>query len=127
MKCVSLCLLLSLILYSCNEEEIKLNYSRDEMLGWARSADPTMQIKVGTIDKALVDCKDYKIRCRIGYMVVIKRLYMKALYYESQIDARESARRLKAYRSRNWVFDDVRGEPILERFVVDNLKAEKSF
>lgn len=84
-----------------------------------------MEIKIGTIDKALVSCGEYKFPCKIGYLVVIKNLELKALYYESQDEAVESARFLKSYRARNWVFDDVVGEPILERFIVRHLKAKK--
>jgi hypothetical protein len=117
-------LFISLFFISCFDESVP-NYSRDEMLGFARAGDPTMEIKVGTIDKALVSCGEYKFPCKIGYMVVIKRLEMKALYYETQQEALESAKFLKAYRARNWVFDDVIGEPILERFVQKHLHAEK--
>ena len=117
---------LLLLLTGCFEVELK-RYSRDEMLGFAKAGDPTMEIKIGAIDKALVDCNDYKVPCRTGYMVIIKRLGLKALHYDSQKEAIKSARRLKTYRSRNWVFDDVVGEPILERFVVKHLKASKEF
>jgi hypothetical protein len=119
-------LLICLLFVSCFGDS-QPNYSKEEMLGFARLGDPTMEIKVGTIDKALVSCGEYKFPCKIGYMVVIKRLEMKALYYESQDEAIESATFLKAYRSRNWVFDDVIGEPILERFVQKHLHAKKSF
>ncbi len=114
------------LILSCNEK-MKPNFSKDQMLSMARKGDPTMTIKVGSIDKALVDCHDYKFKCRIGFLVVIKGLEMKALYYESQKDSIQSSKRLKAYRARNWVFEDVAGEPILERFVVEHLKAHKEF
>ena len=66
------------------------------------------------------------VSCFSDSLVVIKRLEMKALYYETQEDAIESAKYLKGYRSRNWVFDDVIGEPILERFVTKYLHAKKA-
>jgi hypothetical protein len=70
--------------FGCTQNEQLPNFSRDKMLSMARLGDPTMSIKVGTIDKALVDCKDYKYRCSTGYLVVIKNLEMKALYYKDQ-------------------------------------------
>jgi len=115
------------IFISCSNDGEVPNISRDKMLAMARLADPTMRIKVGSIDKALVDCKEYVHRCRTGYMVVIKNLEMKALYYENQKSALASAKRLKAFYYRNWVFEDVRGEPILERFVLSHLHGKKAF
>ncbi len=120
-------LILFTLLLSCSKNDDLPNFSRDQMLSMTRLADPTMRIKVGTIDKALVDCNDYKYPCRTGYLVVIKNLEVKALYYEDQKNAFESAKRLKAFYSRNWVFEDVRGEPILERFVLSHLFAKKAF
>ena len=52
---------------------------------------------------------------------------MAALFYDDQKDALKAAKRIKGYVSRNWVLDEVRGEPVLERFVVKYLKAKKAF
>lgn len=120
-------LLLSFILVSCSCSEELPNYDKKEMLGMAYEADPNMKIEVGTIDKTLVDCKDYVPRCRTGFRVVIKGIKFNALLYNDQKIALKAAKRIRGYVSRNWVFDEVRGEPVLERIVMKHLKAKPAF
>lgn len=115
------------IFISCNSAETKPNYSKGEMFQMVSGIDPNMEIIIGSIDKASVSCHHYKYPCRIGYLVKIKGLELKALYYEDQSIALKSAKRIKGLIVRNWVFDDVRGEPILERIVLNNLKGEKAY
>ena len=115
------------LLTSCSCEKELPNYSRQEMLGWAYEADPNMKIKIGDLTKALVDCKDYTPRCQIGYRVVIKTVEFNVLEYATQDLALEAAKRIKGYVARNWVFDEVRGEPVLERIVVKYLRGKPAF
>lgn len=114
-------------LSSCSCEKELPNYSQKQMLAWAKEADPNMTIKVGDLSKALVDCNDYSPRCQIGYRVVLKTIEFNALMYTNQKDALKAAKRLRGYVARNWVFDEVRGEPVLERLVVKYLKGEPVF
>jgi hypothetical protein len=100
------------------------NYSREEMLTMARLGDPDLQVKIPSLSKALVSCADYTPACVNGYVVVIKELEMKFLYYENQKDALHAAKRIKGYVARNWVLDDVQGEPLLENFVKKYFKAK---
>jgi len=120
-------LLLTLLIISCDSGNSVPNYSKDDMLSMAREVDPNMQVIIGSIEKASVTCSDYKYPCKIGYLVKLKGLELKALFYESQQNALNSAKHIKGYRARNWVFDDVRGEPILERAVTEGMKASKEF
>lgn len=115
-----------LLLVSCFSEE-KPNYSNIEFKDMAQKGDPNMRIVVpkGLAD-ILVDCNQYKPRCRYGYQVIIKNIQMVALYYEDQKKALEAAKRIRGYVSRNWVLDEVTGEPVLERFVVKYLDAKKA-
>lgn len=115
------------LICSCSCQEEIPNYSKEEMLGWAREADPDMLIEVGDMTQALVDCRKYTPNCRIGYKVVLKDLKFNALYYEMQDDATKAAKRIRGYQARNWVFDEVRGEPVLERIVTKYLKAQPAF
>jgi hypothetical protein len=52
---------------------------------------------------------------------------IKVLYYLNQDRALKSAKRIRGYVSRNWVFDDVRGEPILERLIMKHMDAKPAF
>lgn len=114
-------------MYSCSCSEEKPNYGKEQMLEWARQADPEMKIKVGSMQKTLVDCRDYTPRCVIGYRVVLKELKFNALFYNDQEKALAAAKRIRGYYARNWVFDEVRGEPVLERLIKKHLKGKPAF
>lgn len=94
------------------------------MLSMARKGDPNLKIKIPSIDKALVHCSDYTPSCRLGYIAVIYNLELKILYYEDQTKALKAAKRIKGYVVRNWVLDEVNGEPILEKFAKKYLSAQ---
>jgi hypothetical protein len=116
-------LVLILLFVSCFNGKPS-NYSRDEMLAMARKGYPELKIKVPSgIDKALIYCTDYKPACRYGYIVIVHNIEMKVLFYEEQDDALAAAKRINAYVARNWLLDDVSGEPILEKFSKKYLNA----
>ena len=120
--------LILFLFISCDSKKEPLpNITQGEMFSMATKADPNMKIVIGTMQKAAVTCSDYKIACKTGYLVRIKNMEIKVLYYLNQDKALESAKRLRAYVSKNWVFDDVRGEPILERLVVKYMDAKPAF
>lgn len=108
---------------SSDKEEIP-NYSKEEMLSWARAGDETFKLVLPTsVGKATVSCSSYTPSCKLALTAKIKGLEFKVLYYEKQSVALEAAKRIKGYVARNWVFDDIKGEPILERYAKKHLKA----
>lgn len=91
-----------------------------------REGDPGLVIMVPpSISQPLVNCGDYLPPCRLGYKVKIKNLEVTGLYYEDQKKAYKSAKSMRGYHLRNWAFDQVRDEPILERFFENHLNAKK--
>lgn len=50
--------------------------------------------------------------------MVYERLSFAAIEFETEKQARSEALRLNQYYSRNWLFDKVEGEPILEDLVI---------
>lgn len=111
------------ILAGCSKSEP--NLEREQILAMARKGDPKLEIVLPkTISEAVVDCNHYEPKCQNGYKVIVMGLEMIGLYYLSQDDAKTAAKKIKGYRTRNWVFDDVTGEPILERFVKKHLEAQ---
>jgi hypothetical protein len=126
MKYLSLFILLFSI-SSCSEEEEKPNYSNGEFLKMARIGDPDLKLIIpSSISETLVQCSDYTPSCRYGLKVIVKKIQLKALFFDHQKDALEAALRIKGYVARNWVLDDVAGEPILERYVIKHLGAKKA-
>lgn len=56
-------------------------------------------------------------------MFSYKRLNFFAVSFETTDQARSEAKRLNQYHARNWLFDRVEGEPILEDYVILTFKA----
>ena len=50
--------------------------------------------------------------------LIYQRLSFAAIGFETEKQARDEAMRLNQYYSRNWLFDKVEGEPILEDLVI---------
>ena len=109
---------------SCSGE--KPNYNKLDILGMMMEGDPDLEIMVPpSISQPLVRCSEYLPPCQIGYKVKIKNLEVTALYYEDQKNAFKSAKSMRGYHLRNWAFDQVVGEPILERFFKKHLNATR--
>lgn len=116
-----------LFLFGCTGKKTLPNYSNQEFLEMGRSGDPDLKVIIPSdISETLVHCTDYTPQCRYGLKVIVKKVQLKALFYEKQEDALKAGLRIKGYVARNWVLDDVTGEPILERFVEKYLKAKKA-
>lgn len=118
-------LVILLILVGCTKGEP--NYSPIEFKQMAEAGDPDMEIMVPKgLSEQLVDCSEYTPPCRYGLIVIVKKVKMRALFYNEQKAAIKAAKRIRGYVARNWVLDDVTGEPVLERFVVKHLNARKA-
>ena len=112
--------------FSCTDEKPNLNQL--ELLELIKSLESDVEVLVPpSLDKPLVYCYKYLPPCKRGYKVKIKGLEVTALLYETKKNAKESAISLKGYQYRNWAFDQVRTEPILERFFEDEVGAKKRF
>lgn len=53
-----------------------------------------------------------------------ERLVFYAIKFETTEEARSEAQRLNQYYARNWLFDRVEGEPLLEDFVITTFQAK---
>lgn len=72
-----------------------------------------------------VTCAEYGDGCVGAHIVSVSNIEMIAVEFLDEKSAVAASKRLRGYYSRNWLFDDVTGEPSLERFVVDALEAKK--
>lgn len=55
--------------------------------------------------------------------LIYERLAFFAIAFENEEQARKEAIRLNQYYARNWLFDRVQGEPLLEDYVILTFKA----
>lgn len=118
-------LLLFSVLLSCDSRPP--NYGPIELKEMAKVGDPNLEVRVPKdFSEQLVDCSAYTPPCRYGLIVKVRNVEMRPLYYDDQDKALKAAKRIRGYVSRNWVFDDVAGEPVLEDFVKEYLHAVKA-
>lgn len=114
-----------ILISGCEKEQPK--WQRLELLEIARNAEPSFEVVMPeSIAQRVVKCEDYSIPCLNGYKIKIKKMTIIVLEYPDVDIAYKAARRIDGYVTRNWVFDDVTGEPILERFVQKTFKAYRA-
>ena len=116
--------LFALILTSCSKEE---TYSPIDMYMMAtkfdpkveevRVTDPAKSLKCSMFPEGCVENSPKRFKVRLVEMVVVQ--------YHSNHQACLAAKALDQYYIRNWLFDDVTGEPVLEDFVKRVYKAQK--
>lgn len=115
-------LIISFILLGCTKE---LKYSKEQLYSKALKADSSVTF---VLPKNLTDgvhCTDYTEGCVAGHNVQVRKLDFIAVEFMTEAQAKYAAKKVRGYYSRNWLFDDVAGEPILERFVTEHLEAKK--
>lgn len=119
--------LITLSLTSCSEEKI---YTPLEMFDMAYKFDNTIEeVRIGVKEKdRQIDCSDYpeegclkgspkRFKIRLVEMIVVQ--------YMTTLDACRAAAKIGQWHARNWLFDDVTGEPVLEDFVKQVYKANR--
>lgn len=117
-------LLLSLI-FACSKKIEPLKYTKEELLSIALKADSSVSFKLPKNMNEGIQCSDYPEGCLSGHMVAVKRLDFIAVEFATEEQARFAARKYRGFYVRNWFFDDVNGEPILEKFVTTALEAKR--
>ena len=118
--CLFLLLLTNFLFVSCE----KKTYSEIDLLKLTQKVEPSFDflsdvIKPETMDGG-VKCEDYggiKVGCNYGKRVRIRKVIFIILNMQTEEHAKKLAENLDLYYVRNWVFDDVAGEPVLESFV----------
>lgn len=116
-------ILLSILTAACTTKEVK--YSKEKLFSMALKADPNMQIILPRSISEGVQCSDYSEGCQSAHTVKIRNLDMIAVEFGTEKEAIYAAKKFRGYYTRNWLLDDVTGEPALEDFVTKNLDAKK--
>lgn len=119
-----LILALSILTASC-EEKVELKYTKEELYFRATAIDPDIKF---ILPKSLSEgarCEDYSKNCLSAHFVRVKNLELIAVEFMSEKDAIFAAKKYRGLFLRNWMFDDVVGEPVLEKFMMDKLEAKR--
>lgn len=116
--------LVNMLITSCSGDP---KYTAMQMFQMAYDVDPSIE-EVRINDPALsIRCSDYPPGCvpNSGKRFKVRLVELIVVQYQNQTLAREAARKLGQYYVRNWLFDDVSGEAVLENFVTQVYGAEK--
>jgi hypothetical protein len=115
-------LLLSILSASCTKE---VKYSKEGLLFKALKYDPSISFILPKGMSEGVTCAEYSEGCLSAHVVRIKNLDMIAVEFMTEADAILAAKKFRGYYVRNWLLDDVVGEPGLEKFVKEGLDAKR--
>lgn len=77
-----------------------------------------------SIEEGAVSCASYFEGCLSAHIFQVQKLDFIALEYDTHANAERVAKKLSGYVLENWVFDDVTGEPVLEK-VLQKIEAKK--
>ena len=113
---------LSILGASCTKE---VKYNKEELLKKAQAADPTVTLILPDSITTGVSCSEYSPGCQSAHIVRVKKLDLIAVEFDKEENAQFAAKKFRGYYLRNWFFDDVMGEPVLEKFVTEKLEAKK--
>ncbi len=83
----------------------------------AKSYDPTTTQLGGFKPEDKVSCSDYGPECRVAIKLKVKDLSFDVIQFDSLDIALRNAKKLDAYYYMNFVFDEVAGEPVLEKYI----------
>jgi hypothetical protein len=110
------------MLVSCTgEKEVLL--SKIDIMIMVYKGDKNASLVKPLDMNAGIKCEDYSEGCKGGHTGDIKSLHMIFLHYKSTELAKKCAIKINGYYYKNWVFDDVKGEPDLEKFIKKYLNA----
>ena len=115
MKTLSI-LVVGLLVLACSKKEPI--YTKEEMLALTPFEGPDkVELVLARDINDAVPCGDYGEGCVSAHRFRARGLGFIAVEFETTAQAENSAKKIYAYTARNWLFDDVDGEPELERWV----------
>lgn len=118
-----LCALLWLlaVLTACTAK----NVEQYEIIEIGKKTDPEFHLVLPGIKDVPVSCAPYGTGCQFGIKVQHQYLSFLMISYAQYDQAQRAAEHLGQYYYKNWLFDQVAGEKILEDFVTQAYAAQK--
>lgn len=115
----------SLLLFSCSGSNEGMRVEKKTLEGRIKDLDSSYKLILPrSIDDGAVSCTSYFEGCLSAQIFQLQKLDFIAIEYESHAQAEKAARRINGYVLENWAFDDVTGEPVLEK-ILKKLDAKK--
>lgn len=115
-------LLAFVFLVACSKKQVNVEpkFTSEEMMALAHEASAASEKGEDAIKFSDYSSGVNKVESKA---LKYQRLTFFAIEFETVEEARSEAKRLNQYHSRNWLFDRVEGEPILEDYVITTFKA----
>lgn len=111
-----------ILIASCTKE---LKYTKEQIYDLAKAADASTTFIMPRSMSEGVNCTDYPEGCISAHTVQVRQLSFIGVEFANEEQAIFAAKKVRGYYLRNWLLDDVTGEPILEEFAVKSLEAKK--
>lgn len=89
-----------------------------------KKIDPKLELVLPKDIDSGVKCSQYGTGCLGGVEVKHRDISMIFVEYENSKQSLDFAKTIGAYHIRNWLIDDVQGEPVLEEFVKKAFQAK---
>ena len=109
---------------SCSEDSP--TYTPLELYDIAVKYDSDIsQVRLNDLNRP--NCLEYSKGCiqEFVFRYKVRKVEMSVVMFDTQENAKKAAFKVGQYYVRNWLFDDVAGEPVLEHFVTDAFKAQR--
>lgn len=88
------------------------------MLALARKQDPSVTLVLPRSISEGIHCSEYSEGCLSGHTVKVRGLDLIAVEFDTEEQAKYAAKKYRGFYLRNWLLDDVTGEPVLEEFAL---------
>jgi len=90
------------------------------------AVDPNFKLIIPKDMNSGIKCINYGEGCLSGYSGTVLQLPMIFVEFDTEANALIAAQKIDGFIFKNWIFDDVTGEPELERFVIKAYGAQKA-
>ena len=111
------------LLLGCGEN---LRYNKFELYQLGQHHDPELKIMLPESIKKGLDCQHYGAGCLGVFKIKHREVAMICVEYQKADQALAFGQTIDSYVVKNWLFDQVTGEPILEKFVHKAFAAQRA-
>jgi hypothetical protein len=112
------------ILVGCEKKPLLPN--KVDIYNLTTAVDPNFKLILPKDINSGIKCSNYGDGCASAYSGTVLQLSMIFVEFDNEANALVAAQKIDAFIYKNWVFDDVNGEPELERFVKKAYGAQKA-
>lgn len=111
-----------LLLISCDNSEV---WSKEELYFKAIKLEPDLEFILPKDIGSGISCTDYAEGCVRGMQIKARLVVFTVVEFDTMKQAMSEAKRLDQFYSRNWLFDEVKNEPVIEDLIMRAFDAKR--